>query len=101
MPAADCPYVAVAEAQLQLLTAFCALRLVCCADRLYQKLDWLMLLAEGHLMYYGKADQVGRDAPRVTCAPVVTPAFHGTICQAALKLSSIKAQAVSSKVAGL
>jgi hypothetical protein len=26
--------------------------------RLYQKLDWLMLLAEGHLMYYGKADQV-------------------------------------------
>lgn len=33
----------------------------CCVSspRLYQKLDWLMLLAEGHLMYYGKADQVG------------------------------------------
>jgi ABC-type multidrug transport system ATPase subunit len=29
------------------------------SSRLYQKLDWLMLLAEGHLMYYGKADQVG------------------------------------------
>ncbi|WIA19845.1 hypothetical protein OEZ85_005749 [Tetradesmus obliquus] len=28
------------------------------SSRLYQKLDWLMLLAEGHLMYYGKADQV-------------------------------------------
>jgi hypothetical protein len=31
--------------------------------RLYQKLDWLMLLAEGHLMYYGKADQVGLRKP--------------------------------------
>jgi hypothetical protein len=29
--------------------------------RLFLKLDWLILLAEGHLMYYGSAtaDQVG------------------------------------------
>lgn len=32
---------------------------VAASHRLYQKLDQLMLLAEGHLMYYGKADQVG------------------------------------------
>lgn len=31
---------------------------VVCMCRLYQKLDHLMLLAEGHLMYYGKAHQV-------------------------------------------
>jgi ABC-type multidrug transport system ATPase subunit len=30
------------------------------SSRLYQQLDKLMLLAEGHVMYYGKADQVGR-----------------------------------------
>ena len=29
------------------------------SGRLYQKLDKLMLLAEGHMMYYGKAHEVG------------------------------------------
>ena len=39
-------------------TAAAAAAGVTAAVRLYQKVDWLMLLAEGHTMYYGKADQV-------------------------------------------
>lgn len=60
--------------------------MLCCAAhgdavlcRLYQKLDWLMLLAEGHLMYYGKADQVGIQglgyAPRVGWKSVFSVQF--------------------------
>jgi ABC-type multidrug transport system ATPase subunit len=47
------------------------------SSRLYQQLDKLMLLAEGHVMYYGKADQVSGGLRLGACCKTMVVAAQG------------------------